>query len=345
MQTLDVGETVTTGTTWWDDDQQPVEPTTITVTYTKPDGSTVVQDKNDLTGSESGAAAGVLDQWTGTLAVDQAGVWQIDVVGLIGTEQVEKPVTLFLVGEGGGAPCDPWCTWDDVEACGAIAWPNGVQPSAQQKELWLNQGTEILYDLTDRRYPGLCTVTRSLCNACQSCFPGGASYGLGFAGGACSCAPYPGIDLGGRYPVWAVTEVVLGGDVLPRSDYIVRGRRWLVRTNGQWWPTGYPTADPDRFRVTWVTGRSTTVGGRAAAARYVQEIAKRCAGDASCALPSRVTNIVREGVSYVVLDPMTAIVEGRTSIDTVDAWITADNIGSTSRPGAFHPALHGNRRI
>lgn len=328
MDQLDIGEPLLVRTRWWDDEGTPTEPTTIVLTVTLPDATTIVKAKADMT-----QGATTADWWYETV-VTQLGLWRIHAVAEAGGDtRIIDSLVLVGVHEDRG-PCEPWCTWEDVERCGAITWPNGVQPDEIQKQLWLEQGTEILYDLSGRRYPGLCTITRSLCYACPTCYPV-----------VCDCDPYPSIDLGGRFPVWAVVEVVIDGEVVTPGEYLLRGHRWLVRKNRQWWPRGWNTADPDRFRATWITGRQVTAGGRAAAARYVQEIAKRCAGDQSCQLPSRVTNISREGMNYVVLDPMTAIRDGRTSIDTVDTWLTADKLGSKPRPGVFHPALYGNRRI
>jgi len=328
MDQLDIGEPLLVSTRWWDDDGQPTEPASIDLTITKPDASTIVKHKIDMTEGDSSA------EWWYETTVDQLGLWRVHAEAEAGGDtRIIDSFVLVGVGEDSG-PCDPWCTWEDVEACGPIDWPEGQEASEIQKQLWLDQGTEILWNLSGRKYPGLCSVTRSLCYACRGCYPV-----------VCNCDPYPGVDLGGRFPVWAVVEVVIDGEVVPPAEYTVRGRRWLVKLNGQWWPSGWNTANPDRFRVTWITGRQTTPGGRAAAARYINEIAKRCAGDATCTLPTRVTSVQREGMSFVVLDPMQAISEGRTSIDTVDTWLAADKIGGAPKAGAFHPALYGNRRI
>lgn len=327
MDQLDIGEPLLVKTRWWDDEGTPTEPNTIALTITLPDATTIVKAKADMTQGDTTA-----DWWYETL-VTQLGLWRIHAEAEAGGDtRIVDSMVLVGVHEDAG-PCEPWCAWEDVVRCGAINWPNG-EPDEIQKQLWLEQGTEILYNLSGRKYPGLCTVTRSLCFACQHCQPV-----------ACSCDPYPGIDLGGRFPVWAVVDVTIDGVAEPNTAYKLRGRRWLIRTDGHWWPSGWNTADADRFRVTWITGRNVPAGGVAAAARYVQEIAKRCAGDSTCQLPSRVTSLQREGITYVVLDPMDAINEGRTSIDTVDTWLTADKLGSKPRPGVFHPALYGNRRI
>lgn len=349
MQLLDVGEPIPIHTNWWDDDGQPVEPTTITLTITKPNGATVIKTKADMT---QGATT---DVWDCTTVADVAGAWRIHAVGTVaGDTIVQDSGVLVGVTEDRG-PCDPWCTWDDVEACGTLR-SAATEP---QKQLWLEQATEILYQLTDRHYPGVCTVTRSLCFACAHCYPvlGGMSdpylgIGLGVSlsaglglGLACGCEPYPGIDLGGKYPVLGVYEVVIDGQVLDPSAWILRGRRWLVRTDNRPWPTGWNTADPDAWRVTWAPGRMPPRSGQAAAALLALHIGKRCQGDPSCQLPQRVASINREGVTFNIVDPMTMLADGLTGVDLVDQWLAADRRGRRPRPTAYAPGLHGNRRI
>jgi len=51
MQTRDIGEPVTLFSDWWDSNQQPVEPDTITLTITHPDGTVATLTKAACTGS------------------------------------------------------------------------------------------------------------------------------------------------------------------------------------------------------------------------------------------------------------------------------------------------------
>ena len=138
---------------------------------------------------------------------------------------------------------------------------------------------------------------------------------------------------------------------LPPSAYTVRGRRWLVRLDGQVWPSGWFSVppmpdqpDPNEFRVSWAYGRIPPLGGKMAAAQFALEIAKRCAGDKTCQLPQRVSNITREGVSYTILDTMQTIADGRTGIATVDLWLLADKRGRQPRPHLYAPYVGATRR-
>lgn len=333
METIDVGESVPIVTKWWDANGVPVEPATIALTITKPDGTVITKAKSDMAGSPSASGSLVNDVWTLATTATVEGFWRAVAVGELGSE--EQTLTYqFLVGPPSApdGPCEPWCTWDDVGACGSVP-----EVTAQQQQLWIGQASEILWNFTGRFYGGICEVTRSLCFACWSCRP----Y-------ACGCEPVNGIDLGGgRLPVWGAWDVVVDGATLDPSAYTVRGRRWLVRLDGGVWPTGSSTnLDPDRFRVSWAFGRRVTDGGRLAAARFAQQIALRCTGSRDCQLPTRVTTIVREGITYTVLDSMKMIAEGRTGLDMVDMWVVSDTKGRKAKPGIFAPAAAtGPRRI
>jgi len=325
---LDVGEPLLIRTTWWDENGDAVNPSTIALTITKPDGTVVSKTKADMTST-------VVGVWEYDTTGDQAGLWRIHAVAVAGGRtQILDDQVLVGIDDSTG-PCDAWVTWDDVEACGTIKLPAGqtIDPAAAQ--LWLDQATEILYDLSGRRYPGICTATRSLCFACQSCWPT-----------ICSCDPYPSIDLGGKFPVLGAWDVTVDGVTLAPSAYTIRGRRWLVRLDGQvWTQTGWNFAqDPAGFRVSWAYGRVPPAAGKAAAAKLASEIAKRCVGDKTCQLPQRVTSINREGVTFTVIDPMRMLDEGKTGVYEIDLWLMSEKAGMKPRPHIYHPALGASRR-
>jgi len=325
VQIYSIGEPRQLTSSWYDDNGDGAEPTTVTLEVVHPDGTVDTYSKVDLTQGATTA------DWYRWVTPDADGLWRFTFTGTVDTRTVEQSGVFLVTNEPVGVgPCEPWCSWDDVAAC---ATPPTLDLAGQ--ELVLDQATEILFNLTDRRYPGLCTTTRSLCFTCGACWPI-----------ACSCAPYPAIDLSGRYPVFGAFDVVLDGVALIPSAYRVVDRRWLVRTDGDVWPTGWNSAvDPSAFRVSWVYGRQVPTGGRIAAAQLALEIAKLCVQDKTCALPQRITTIQREGVSYTVLDPLSVIQEGRTGLPLVDLWIVADNKAVKPRPGMYHPALGATERM
>lgn len=332
MDNVDVGEQLPIVTKWWDADGVPAEPDTIVVTIHKPDGSTVALTKANLSGTKSDPANTALDVWSADVLANVAGLWRITASATTAGDTATPQEFMVLVGvEEATGWCGQWVTWADVERCGT---PPDLDPAGQ--DLVLDQATEILYLLSGRRYPGICTATRALCYACHSCYPA-----------ICSCDPYPSVDLGGRYPVWAAWDVKLAGVLLAPTAYEIRGRRWLVRIDGDVWPLGltWRAEDPDAFAVTWAYGRQPPLSGRLAAARYALEAARLCAGQ-PCVLNSQsATNVVREGVTYTVLDADSVIALGRTGLGSVDAWLVADEKSLKPEPHIYHPLLGASRRI
>lgn len=228
-------------------------------------------------------------------------------------------------------PCQPWVTWAEVTSCTGVNL-DSVAPEA--RDGIMAQASDILYGLTERRYPGECETTRSICQPC------------GCARSGCrGCGPFARVDLGGLWPVSDVVEVVLDGTPLDRAGHWrVDDWRWLVRTDGLTWPTTSDLTDPEGFQVTWVYGRVPPPSLRRAAALLAAEIATACVPGATCKLPSRVTTITREGVSYTVLDSQKFIDEGRTGIYLVDMAIAAAKRGRKARPRILVPGC-GTRRV
>lgn len=333
MQTLDIGEVAPITTTWWNKQDVPTNPTAIALTITKPSGTVVSKAKADM---HQGATT---DVWIYDQTVDQLGAWRVHAVGTVGTDTVTQD-DVFLVGAGSEpstGPCEPWTSWDAVAACGPASLSD-VSPS--QREYAVDVASEILYNLSGRVYPGICTVTRSLCLSCRTCLPA-----------TCGCEPVNGyyVDLGIAAPVWGAWDVIADGVTLPASAYTVHDRRYLVRTDGELWPvTGNGQTslmDPNTFRATWAYGRKVPVGGQQAAQLFVTEIAKLCVGDASCQIPQRVTNVNREGMSFTILDSMKMIEEGRTGIALIDLWLVSDKVGRKSKPRIFAPGAHNTTLI
>lgn len=323
MQIVDLGEPKKLTSQWWDVSGAGVEPSAITLTITKPDASTVVLTKPGLT---QGATVA---EWYYEAVVDQVGLWRYVYVATISG----KAITLqdrFLVGETSRlpGPCEPWCSWEDVTECTTTDL-SSVSLSRRARILDIASG--ILWDLSGRIYPGVCETSKNLCPdvRCRT-------------HARCDCRPWERIDLGPRLPVWAVWDVYVDGALLDPSIYRLDGRRWLSRIDGNTWPRMpdfmlYPAT---AFHASWAFGSPPPPAGREAATVYAREFALDCVGSA-CQLPKRITNIVREGVSFTVLDSARYLQDGRVGIPEVDTWIEADRRGRRARPGIFVPGAAG----
>ncbi len=331
MQLLDVGETVPIVTAWFDDDGAAVDPTAIALTITKPGGIEIDKTMSDQVGSESTTGSGSNDVWTYRLVVPDNGLWRVRATATIGSEAVTPQSFMFLVGDGarpGASPVQPWCSWEDVEATCPSVDLSGLSPEARGRLLDL--ATDILWSLDGRRYPGIGEATRRVCRSCSSCVTS-----------PCCCSARSSIDLGTRWPVYGVWDVVVDGETLDPSAYQLRDRRFVDRIDGESWPRCASMADPDAFMFSWAFGRKPPLMLVNACAVFVAEMAKSCVG-VSCELPSRVTNITREGVNYTILDSQKFLDDGKVGIYTVDLALIAAKAGRKPRPGGSSP-LHGQR--
>lgn len=234
-------------------------------------------------------------------------------------------------------PCEPWVTWEQVagteenpSCCGADL--ASITDTTHQT-LILETATEVLWALSGHKYPGLCTATRSFCIPSRAC--GGCL-------GGCRCGPDARIDLGRRFAVSSVDEVLVDGvPLLEGTDYRVDDWRFLVRLDGSVWSNADVT-DPEALEVTWTYGRAVPTGGVNAAAILACEIGAACVPGATCHLPARVTGVTAEGVTYTLVDPQRIIEKGATGLYLVDLWLHSVTKAAVPEAGGiFDPGACG----
>jgi hypothetical protein len=151
----------------------------------------------------------------------------------------------------------------------------------------------------------------------------------------CSCRHVPEIRLDG--PVAEITEVVIDGVPLPDTDYRVDDYEWLVRLDGESWPTDADPLDPDGFRVDYLLGVSPPAGAGAATGELACEIAKARCNHEACRLPSNIRSLTRQGIS-VEFTP------GGFGLFVVDKWI--ESAKAPILAGAVHsPDIPHHRKI
>lgn len=78
-------------------------------------------------------------------------------------------------------------------------------------------------------------------------------------------------------------------------------------------------------RVHYTLGSNLPPGADRATRTMASEYLKALTNPSSCQLPERVTSVTRQGVSWVLLDPMDFLKDGLTGIGSVDGWISAAN--------------------
>jgi hypothetical protein len=150
----------------------------------------------------------------------------------------------------------------------------------------------------------------------------------GCYGGDCGCSRLcetildPGIH--------DILQVRIDGEILASTAYRVDDGRKLVRIDGDCWPDCQELAladtEPGTFSVLYRTGNPVPAGGRRAATELSVELWKSCRpGRGACpTLSDRVTQVVREGISYSY-DNLDVYERGRTGLNRVDMWLASVN--------------------
>lgn len=226
-------------------------------------------------------------------------------------------------------PCQSACTaWaSDTDFCATCNdYDTTFDPDLI--DTMLNVSSDILFELSGRRFAGSCQDTVRPC-AC--------SCGSGWRCG-CGCRMPSSVTLG-AYPITSIVEVLVDGQVVDPGRYRVDDWKYLVRlrdADGKWaaWPCSQdltrPTTDEDTWQVTFTYGTPPPAAGVRAAAALACELLLACQPDgsdgaAACRLPKRVQQITRQGVSMVLLDPFEFLREGHTGVYEVDLFLNTYN--------------------
>jgi hypothetical protein len=221
--------------------------------------------------------------------------------------------------------------------------------------------SSILWALSGRKFSGVTTVTERYVSQFDPYF---STSGAGFkffptlVGGEIQNIPV-GRDLavyGNDY---------LGDGTSSRSRVRLRGRKVIkvhcVRNNvgAIVDPKTYYLADHStvygapgsnwtafNVEITYSYGTPPPSSGRAAARLLATELVKMYEGDATCALPQRVTSVSRQGVSYTILDSQDFLDDMRTGVYAVDLFLKSVNPDKArARARVFSPDTPRARRI
>lgn len=237
---------------------------------------------------------------------------------------------LDLVVNGGssdGGTCTPWATSADATGpCATYDFDPAVLDDAMQ------MASDILYGLTGYQWPGECSDTvrpPCRCDCVERCGCGWVSeYRL------------PG------FPVIAVDQVVVNGDVISPARYRVDNAALLVYLPDVddpgdpiagwpvWQRADRPTTEDNTWEVSYTYGAVPPLGGKTAAALLGCQIALGWVGSDDCQLPSGTIQATRQNVTIAVLDPSTVFPEGRTGIAAVDLWIESIRYQREHRPAS-----------
>lgn len=245
--------------------------------------------------------------------------------------------------------CEQWTTADEMGECGQC---NVDDYTADQIERAINYASMLLFRLTGRRWPGVCTDTVNP-SLFVNCYPNGRVWLDGWTPpyvpyhtregwqnaycGNCfahlDCIQLPG-------PIVEITEVIVEGAVLDPSAYQVKGWAQLCRTDGYRWPVGTNPAD-DTFVITWTRGREIPDEARdmASLVACARLPLIACADDCNGPVGG-VEQIAADGVTVNLADRQpTAETPGLTGIYIVDEWIRSVNPYGRQRRATVGDAL------
>ena len=247
------------------------------------------------------------------------------------------------------------CDWPvDYSSCSSCQDFAGLPPAEREK--FERMAGEYLWNWTNRVF-GVCDVTLRPCTSdCDGArvwtdtfwgrgpFPwtgdvssgswvplliAGKWYNLGCGCvGTCSCAVEGPKSLALPGPVASVTSVKIDGVELAPENYSVMYNRFLVRTDGEVWPSCQdllaPSTEANTFEVIYKKGIPVPVGGQFAAALLASEYYKAFCGDRNCALPKRMQQIVRQDVTVTLVDDFANMKkDGSTGIWVIDNWVAS----------------------
>jgi hypothetical protein len=227
-------------------------------------------------------------------------------------------------------------------------WVNAadtVDPTSPSAEWAVQFASFILYKLTGEKYRG--TTTSVDTYVLDSV--GNLQYAPYVINGDIENLPvrnYEGKGIHKLYlrgtPVIGVDSIMIDGEMLNPSEYRLVNNAYLVRNDRKPWLID----DLSEVIVTYRHGTPPPNAGKLAALRLANELIWADTGDSRCALPQRVTNISRQGVSATILDPQDFLENGKTGIYVVDLFIKAANPSNAKKkPKVFSPDKpSGDRR-
>lgn len=257
-------------------------------------------------------------------------------------------------------PCVTWVTGADVVVCCSTA-ADDVGTFSSLVDDAAQAASEILYELSGRRWAGLCT--REGVRPCHTdCLCGWQVLSRGHLvppapyldswdclGAACGCRSMSRVKLSGY--VQEITEVKIDGLVVDPSVYRLDEHRWLTRVDGSRWPScsraDLPDTEEGTFSVSYIFGREIPQMAFDAAVELACQVYAQCSGSESgdCALPKGVTRITRQGITIErgVFAFNRAAKSWQTGMPSVDFFLNAVNPHGLLRRALFFGPGSRNR--
>jgi hypothetical protein len=244
--------------------------------------------------------------------------------------------------------------WVDVEELGIYADSDYAYDAVKT-------ASYILWGLSGRKFSGTTTVTERYVSAYDPFLRAGGSRltytptliegkvenlptgGFGryshrdFQGDGTTS--YSRVRLRGRKVIQIHNLRLQNGEIVDPSTYYLSDHSTVFGTPNAKWSAA-------NVEVTYTYGSPPPAAGKAAARILATELVKLYENDDTCALPQRVTSVVRQGVTYTVLDQQSFVDELKTGIYAIDLFLkTANPDKARARSRVFSPDTPRARRI
>lgn len=162
----------------------------------------------------------------------------------------------------------------------------------------------------------------------------------------CGCITACEVEPGGF--IGTISEIKIDGTPQDLADFSTADHESIVYLGSGDCPfpkfqnMALPDTEPGTFSITYLPAWDVDGEGAFACALLAFEFAKACNGDKKCRLPTNVTSLVRQGVSYNIISGV--FPGGRTGIFEVDSYIGRYNpAGLMDEPAVWTPTMPKSR--
>jgi hypothetical protein len=243
-------------------------------------------------------------------------------------------------------PCTGWLTGDEVADCCSASEEVGTATVLLDDAA--DVASQLLYELSGRRWVGLCSRTVRPCHSNCGCgwqvLSRGHIVGSSWAceGRTCGCRSLSRVRLAGY--VREITQVKIDGIVVDASVYRVDEHQWLTRIDGSRWPAcahvDLPDTEEGTFSVSYTYGKTPPLAGVEAAKQLACQIFTRCSNSGAsvdCQIPEGAVRVTRQGITVeraiFARNPQTGAWES--GLSAVDQFLNSYNPKGIPRRGLF----------
>lgn len=168
----------------------------------------------------------------------------------------------------------------------------------------------------------------------------------GLCTGDCSCGSVSKVVLADR--INSIESIVIDGETLPVTGYVVYNGNEVIRTDGGEWPTCQDwtkTSGPGTWFINASFGEEVPRLGQMALGALTAEIARACVGE-PCQLVASIQRVVRQGVTFERASVKDALDHRLTGVLLADRFIgTYNPKGISGRAQVWSPDRLVNDRV